>query len=114
MRNRAEGIYDTPDCVFVEPHAPYRPCGIPVRRLRIDPRERSRCRAHIPTALLEGTCVSKLEGELVPVRITPNERGKPSGKLVDPEVVFATDAGPLSGVTLVGCAGWERHDGGKG
>src|SRR2546430_12052122 len=51
----AQRLYDTPDCVFVEPHAPYRPCGIPVRRLHIDPRERSPCRPYIRTALLEGT-----------------------------------------------------------
>ena len=73
MRKRvAHGIDDTPNRVFVEPHAPYRPCGIPVRRLHIDPRERSRCRAYIPTALLEGTYVSKHEGELVSVRIIAN------------------------------------------
>ena len=58
MRNRAtQRIHDTPDCVFVEPHAPYRPCGIPVRRLHIDPCERSQCRTYIPTARLEGTSV---------------------------------------------------------
>jgi hypothetical protein len=53
----AEGLYDTRDRVFVEPHAPHRPCGIPVRRLYIDPCERRRCRAYIPTALVEGTSV---------------------------------------------------------
>jgi hypothetical protein len=90
MRDRVtQRIYDTRDCVFVEPHAPYRPCGIPVRRLHIDPRERSRCRAYIPTALLEDTYVSKHEGELVSARIIPNEDGRPSGKLADAEVVFA-------------------------
>lgn len=58
MRNGAsQGIYDTPDCVFVGPHAPYRPCGIPVRRLHIDPRERRQRRPYIATALLEGTSV---------------------------------------------------------
>jgi hypothetical protein len=90
----AERICDTPERVFVEPHAPYRPCGIPVRGLHIDPRERSRCRAYIPTALLEGTYVSKHEGELVSVRIIPNEHGKPSGKLADAEVVFAKRCRP--------------------
>ena len=49
--------------------------------------------------------MSKQEGELVSVRIIPNERGKPAGKLAD--------AGPLSGLTLVGFAVWERHDGGR-
>jgi hypothetical protein len=57
--------------------------------------------------------MSKQEGELVSVRIIPNERGKPAGKLADAEVIFATDAGPLSGLTLVGFAVWERHDGGR-
>ena len=57
--------------------------------------------------------MSKHEGELVSVRIIPNERGKPSGKLADAEVVFASDAGPLSGLTLVGFAVWKRHDGGR-
>ena len=57
--------------------------------------------------------LSKHEGELVSVRIIPNERGKPPGKLADAEVVFATDAGPLSSLTLVGCAVWERHDAGR-
>ena len=57
--------------------------------------------------------MSKQEGELVSVRIIPNERGKPAGKLADAEVIFATDAGPLSGLTLAGFAVWERHDGGR-
>jgi len=57
--------------------------------------------------------MSKQEGELVSVRIIPNERGKPAGKLADAEVIFATDVGPLSGLTLVGFAVWERHDGGR-
>ena len=46
--------------------------------------------------------VSKHEGELVSARIIPKSCGKPPGKLADAEVVFATDAGPLSGLTLVG------------
>ena len=58
----AQRIYGTPDRVLVDPHAPYRPCGIPVRRLSIDPREHRRCRPYIRTALLEGT-ESKHEGE---------------------------------------------------
>ena len=56
--------------------------------------------------------MSKQEGELVSVRIIPNERGKPPGKLADAEVVFATAAGPL-GLKLIGFAVWERHDGGR-
>jgi len=57
--------------------------------------------------------MSKQNGELVSVRIIPNEQGRPSGKLADVEVVFEADAGPLSGLTLVGFAVWERRDGGR-
>jgi hypothetical protein len=57
--------------------------------------------------------MSKHEGELVSVKIIPNGRGKPPGKLADAEVIFEADAGPLSGLTLVGFAIWERRDGGK-
>lgn len=49
-----EQICDTPDRVFVDPHVPHRPCGIPVRRLYIDPRERRRCRAYIARGTLGG------------------------------------------------------------
>ena len=57
--------------------------------------------------------MSKHEGELVSVRIIPNEQGKPAGKLADAEVIFESHAGPLSGLTLVGFAVWERRDGGR-
>src|SRR2546427_6599662 len=57
--------------------------------------------------------MSKHEGELVSVKIIPNERGKPPGKPADAEVVFAPHAGPLSGLTLVRVAVWERRDGGE-
>jgi hypothetical protein len=57
--------------------------------------------------------MSKHTGEVVSVRIIPNEQGKPPGKLANAEVIFEADAGPLSGLTLVGFAVWERRDGGK-
>src|SRR5712691_2703997 len=59
------------------------------------------------------TRMSKHTGELVSVRIIPNEQGNPPGKLADAEVIFDADAGPLSGLKLVGFALWERRDGGK-
>ena len=59
------------------------------------------------------TLRSTHEGEFVSVTTIPNERGKPPGTLADAEVVFAPHAGPLSGLTLVGCAVWERRDGGR-
>lgn len=44
------------------------------------------------------------------VRITPNDRQNPPGKLADAELHF-TD-GPLEGLRLVGFAVWERKAGG--
>src|SRR6186997_1408298 len=59
------------------------------------------------------TPMSKSTGELVSVKIIPNEQGTPAGKLADAEVVFEADAGPLSGMKLIGFAVWERRDGGR-
>ena len=43
------------------------------------------------------------------VRITPNEKGNPQGKLADAEVHF-TD-GILEGLKLIGFGVWERRTG---
>lgn len=43
------------------------------------------------------------------VKITPNEKGNPPGKLADAELHF--EDGPLSGLKLVGFAVWERRSG---
>ena len=43
------------------------------------------------------------------VKITPNEKGNPQGKLADAELHFAE--GPLEGLKLLGFAVWERRDG---
>jgi hypothetical protein len=48
--------------------------------------------------------------EAVVVRITPNEKGTPQGKLADAEVHF-TD-GVLEGLKLIGFGVWERRTGG--
>ena len=48
--------------------------------------------------------MSKSTGELVSVKIIPNEQGSPAGKLADVEVVFEAEAGPLSGMKLIGFA----------
>jgi len=45
------------------------------------------------------------------VRITPNDKGNPSGKLAEAELHFV--AGPLQGLKLVGFAIWERRAGGR-
>ena len=43
------------------------------------------------------------------VRITPNDKGSPTGKLADAELHF--DNGDLAGMKLVGFAVWERRSG---
>ena len=44
------------------------------------------------------------------VKITPNDKGNPPGKLADAELHF-TD-GPLEGLKLIGFGIWERRSGG--
>ena len=43
------------------------------------------------------------------IKILPNEKGNPPGKLADAEVHFVQ--GPLEGLKLVGFAVWERRTG---
>ena len=57
--------------------------------------------------------MSKGKTEPVSVRITPNTSGNPPGKLADAEVIFEADAGPLTGLKLLGFAIWERRSGGR-
>jgi hypothetical protein len=44
------------------------------------------------------------------VKISPNDKGNPAGKLADAELHF--DDGPLAGLKLVGFAIWARRTGG--
>src|SRR5262245_8957708 len=44
------------------------------------------------------------------VKITPNDKGNPPGKLADAELHFTE--GPLEGLKLIGFAIWERRGGG--
>src|SRR6266536_4717156 len=44
------------------------------------------------------------------VKITPNDRGNPAGKLADAELHFGGDA-PLAGLKLIGFSIWERRGG---
>lgn len=46
------------------------------------------------------------------VKITPNDKANPPGKLGDAELHFTE--GPLEGLKLVGFAIWERRRGDKG
>ena len=43
------------------------------------------------------------------VKITPNEKGNPPGKLADAELHFGD--GPLAGLKLIGFSIWERRGG---
>lgn len=43
------------------------------------------------------------------VKITPNDKGSPIGKLADAELHFTE--GPLAGLKLLGFAVWERRNG---
>ena len=43
------------------------------------------------------------------VKVTPNDKGNPAGKLADAELHFAD--GPLEGLKLIGFAIWERRGG---
>ena len=43
------------------------------------------------------------------IKITPNDKGNPPGKLADAEVHFSE--GPLEGLKLIGFSVWERRGG---
>ena len=57
--------------------------------------------------------MSKGHGEVVSVRILPNDSGNPKEKLADAEVIFEAGSGPLQGLRLIGFGVWERRDGGR-
>jgi len=44
------------------------------------------------------------------VKITPNDRGNPPGKLADAELHFGGES-PLAGLKLIGFSIWERRGG---
>jgi len=45
----------------------------------------------------------------VTIKITPNEKGNPPGKLADAELHFSD--GPMEGMKLIGFSIWERRGG---
>src|SRR5207249_7114557 len=51
-------------------------------------------------------------GRIMVVKITPNDKGNPPGKLADAELHF--NDGALAGLKLIGFAIWERRGGGPG
>ncbi len=48
--------------------------------------------------------------DTVTVKITPNDRGNPAGKLADAELHFDGES-PLAGLKLIGFSIWERRGG---
>jgi hypothetical protein len=46
---------------------------------------------------------------MVTVKITPNDKGNPPGKLADAELHFTANAGVLEGLKLIGFGIWERR-----
>jgi len=46
---------------------------------------------------------------MLTVKITPNDKGNPPGKLADAELHFTE--GPLDGLKLIGFSIWERRGG---
>jgi hypothetical protein len=45
------------------------------------------------------------------IKIIPNDKGNPAGKLADAEIHFTS--GPLEGLRLIGFGIWERRAGGR-
>jgi hypothetical protein len=55
----------------------------------------------------------RLKGEfIVTIKITPNDKGNPPGKLAEAELHFTEE--PLAGLKLIGFSIWERRGGGGG
>ena len=48
---------------------------------------------------------------MVTIKITPNDKGNPPGKLADAELHFTER--PLAGLKLIGFSCWERRGGGR-
>jgi hypothetical protein len=53
--------------------------------------------------------LTRKEINVMTIKIVPNEKGNPPGKLADAEVHF--DQGPLEGLKLIGFGVWERKSG---
>lgn len=47
------------------------------------------------------------------VKIIPNDKGNPPGKLADAELHFGESDGALNGMKLIGFNVWERRGGGR-
>jgi hypothetical protein len=65
-------------------------------------------RAGLPIAMCSGGTICRLEITMT-IKILPNEKGNPAGKLADAELHFKD--GPLEGLKLIGFGIWERKSG---
>jgi hypothetical protein len=54
-------------------------------------------------------CYLERRADTMTIKIVPNDKGNPPGKLADAEVHFTQ--GPLEGLKLIGFAVWERKTG---
>src|SRR5919205_1500939 len=97
---------------FVDAYAPHGPYVHPVRIRPHRPMRTQPAPSPQGHGVIGGR-MSEYTGNVVSVKIIPNEKGSPPGKLADAEVIFEADAGPLSGLKLLGFAVWDRRDGGE-
>lgn len=65
--------------------------------------------ARLSVSVWIGSCVYLKEEMNMVVKIIPNEKGNPPGKLADAELHFAS--GALEGLKLIGFSIWERKTG---
>jgi hypothetical protein len=52
---------------------------------------------------------ARVTGDAMTIKIVPNDKGNPPGKLADAELHFTS--GPLEGLKLIGFGVWERKSG---
>ena len=57
--------------------------------------------------------MSQGKGVVVSVQDHSERQRQSRGKLADAEVIFEAEAGPLSGLKLIGFAVWEHRTGGR-
>lgn len=60
-------------------------------------------------AVRSNTAAPNVECMHMTIKITPNDKGNPPGKLADAELHFGD--GPLEGLKLIGFSIWERRGG---
>ncbi len=64
-----------------------------------------------PRADRRGVASALNSRPVMTIKITPNDKGNPPGKLADAELHFGDADGPLAGLKLIGFTVWERRAG---